>query len=98
MGTPDALPHNGGKTALLAQPVGDRRRFLLTRRNDMTPAALCPQSAQEYQTRVSVVTMGRLSQQLGLPHKKDALRCGTQHAPRPPSADVYGEHIAGVDL
>jgi transposase len=69
-GTPDALPHGGGKKAVLAPPVWDRVRQLVARRNDLTLAQLCEQSAQEYHTRVSVATMCRLLQRLGLRRKK----------------------------
>jgi transposase len=69
-GTPDAKPRGGGKTAILGQPVRDRVRHLLTKRNDLTLAELCAQIAREYQPRVSVPTMWRVVQQLGLRRKK----------------------------
>jgi transposase len=69
-GTPDAKPRGGGKTATLAQPVHDRVRQLLTKHNDLTLAELCEQIAHEYQQRVSVPTMCRVVQRLGLRRKK----------------------------
>jgi transposase len=69
-GTPDAKPRGGGKPATLAQPVHDRVRQLLAKRNDLALAELCEQIAQEYQTRVSVPTMCRVVQRLGLRRKK----------------------------
>jgi transposase len=69
-GTPEAKPHGGGKTAMLSQPARDRVRQLLARRNDLTLAELCEQIAHEYQTRVSVPTMCRVVQRLGLRRKK----------------------------
>ena len=69
-GTPDTLPHRGGRTRRLTQPVHDRVRQLLIRRNDLTLTELCEQIAQEYNTPVSVSTMCRLLQHLGLPRKK----------------------------
>jgi transposase len=69
-GTPDAKPRGGGKPATLGHPVRDRIRQLLTKRNDLTLAELCEQIAHEYQQRVSVPTMWRVVQQLGLRRKK----------------------------
>lgn len=69
-GTPEAKPHGGGKTAMLSQPARDRVRQLLARRNDLTLAELCEQIAQEHQLRVSVPTMCRVVQRLGLRRKK----------------------------
>jgi transposase len=69
-GTPDAKPRGGGQTATLAQPARERIRQLLAKRNDLTLAELCDQIAQEYQTRVSVPTMCRVLQRLGLRRKK----------------------------
>ena len=69
-GTPDALPQAGGKRATLGPPIQDRVRQLIAKRNDLTLAELCTQIAQEFQTRVSVATMGRLLCRLGLPRKK----------------------------
>jgi transposase len=69
-GTPDAKPRGGGKTAILGQPVHDRVRQLLIKRHDLTLAELCEQIAREYQQRVSVPTMCRVLQRLGLRRKK----------------------------
>jgi transposase len=83
-GTPDAKPRGGGKTATLAQPVRDRVHHLLAKRNDLTLAELCEQIAQEYQTRVSVPTMCRVVQRLGLRRKKR--RFTPRNATRPASS------------
>jgi transposase len=80
-GTPDALPRGGGRTKTLAQPVHDRVRQLLLRRNDMTLAALCAQIDQEDKTRVSVSTLCRLLQHLDVPRKKR--RSTPRNATRP---------------
>lgn len=69
-GTPDARPRAGGKRVTLGQPIQDRVRQLVAGQNDLTLAELCEQITQEYQTRVSVATMCRLLQRLGLPRKK----------------------------
>jgi transposase len=69
-GTPHALPRGGGRPRTRTQPVHDRGRQLLVRRHDMTLTELCEPMTQEYNTRVSASTMGRLLQHLGLPRKK----------------------------
>jgi len=69
-GTPEALPHGGGRTRTLTQPVHDRMHQLVLRCNDLTLTELCEQIAQAYPTRVSVSTLCRLLQHLGLPRKK----------------------------
>jgi arginine repressor len=66
----------------MAQPLQDRVRQLVAKQNDRTRAELCKQIAQEYKTRVSVATMCRLLQRLGLPRKKrrSMRRNGIPHA------------------
>jgi len=83
-GSPDAKPRGGGKPATLSQPVRDRVRQLLTKRNELTLAELCEQIAQEYQQRVSVPTMYRVVQRLGFRRKKR--RCTPRNAIRPVSS------------
>jgi transposase len=83
-GMPDLKPRGGGKTATLGQPVRDRVRQLLAKRNDLTLAELCDQIAQEYQQRVSVPTMCRVVHRLGLRRKKR--RSTRRNATRPASS------------
>jgi transposase len=81
-GTPDALPWAGGKRTTMVPPIQDRVRQLVAKRKDRTLAELCAQIAQEYHTQVSVATMCRLLQRLGLRRKKrrSTRRNGTPHA------------------
>jgi transposase len=83
-GSPDAKPRGGGKAATLNQPMRDRVRQLLTKRNELTLAELCEQIAHEYQQRVSVPTMCRVVHQLGFRRKKR--RFTPQNAIRPVSS------------
>ena len=69
-GSHDALPQAGGASPRLDQTARDRVRQLLAERNDLTLAELCQQLGQERQTSVSVPTMCRLLQLLGLPRNK----------------------------
>lgn len=66
----DALPPAGGKSPQLDQPARDRVRQLLAERNDLTLAELCQQVEREQQKSVSLSTLCRLLQLLGLPRKK----------------------------
>ena len=87
MGTPDAKPRRGGKTATLAPPMPERARQVLLRNNALTLAELCEQIAQEYQTRVSVPTMWRVVPRLGLRRKK---RRATRRNVTPPGSSRRG--------
>jgi transposase len=66
----DAFPRAGGKSPHLDQQACDRVRQLLAERNDLTLAELCQQVEREQKKSVSVPTMCRVLQLLGLPRKK----------------------------
>jgi len=69
-GSPDALPHAGGKQPLVDDKARGFIQDLLKQDNDLTLEELCQRVARAYRTRVSRPTMGRVLQALGLPRKK----------------------------
>jgi transposase len=69
-GSPDALPHAGGRSPALHEQA---RRFvqeMLKQNNDLTLAELRSQIERKHKKTVSLPTLCRLLQGLGLPRKK----------------------------
>jgi transposase len=66
----DALPPAGGNRPRLDQQARDRVRQLVAERNDQTLAELRQQLEREQHPSVSLSTLCRLLQWLGLPRKK----------------------------
>ena len=69
-GSPDALPHAGGRSPALPDQA---RRFvqeLLKENNDLTLAELRSRIERKHKQSVSLATLCRLLQGLGLPRKK----------------------------
>lgn len=69
-GSADALPHAGGKAAALDEPARTFVQAEVKRANDVTLEELVQGVARKYKKRVSLATMCRLLQALGLPRKK----------------------------
>jgi transposase len=69
-GSPDALPHAGGRSPAL--PVQARRfvQELVKENNDLTLAELRLQVERKHKKKVSLPTRCRVLQALGLPRKK----------------------------
>lgn len=79
-GSPDALPHAGGKSPALSDQA---RRFvqeLVEENNDLTLAELRLKVKRKHKKNVSLPTLCRLLQALGLPRKKS--RSTPQNATR----------------
>jgi transposase len=68
--TTDALPPAGGNRPRLDQQARDRVRQWVAERNDQTLAELRQQLEREQHPSVSLSTLCRLLQGLGLPRKK----------------------------
>ena len=69
-GSPDALPHSGGRSPALHDQA---RRFvqdLLKENNDLTLTELRSRIERKHKQTVSLPTLCRLLQALGLPRKK----------------------------
>jgi transposase len=69
-GSPDALPHAGGRSPALHEQA---RRFVqeqLSENNDLTLAELRAQVERKHKRTVSLPTLCRLLQALGLPREK----------------------------
>jgi transposase len=69
-GSPDALPHAGGKQPSLDDKARGFVQDLLKQDNDLSLEELCQRVARAYRKRVSRPTMCRVVQALGLPRKK----------------------------
>lgn len=69
-GSPDALPPGGGKRPALSEPGRAFVQRLVEHDNDLTLQELCRQVARRHRRQVSVATMCRVLQTLGLPRKK----------------------------
>jgi transposase len=65
-------PHGGGQKARLSPTHHKLLRSEVRRRNDATLAELRSHLAEHAQVQVSIPTLGRVLQQLGLPRKKSA--------------------------
>ena len=69
-GSADALPHAGGKKPVLSDKARLFVGQLVKQNNDLTLRQLCRRVKGRHRRTVSVATMGRLLQALGLPRKK----------------------------
>jgi transposase len=69
-GSPDALPHAGGRAAALDAADHDRLRRLVKGHDDATLAELCRMVERELKKSISASALCRLLQALGLPRKK----------------------------
>jgi putative transposase len=81
-GSTDALPHSGGKAASLEAPARTFVQAEVKQTNDVTLAELVQAVARKHKKRVSLATMSRVLQALGLPRKKSRStpRNGTRRA------------------
>jgi transposase len=69
-GSADALPHAGGRKPALNDKARSFIGELVKQNNDLTLAQLCRRVKARHRKVISVPTMGRLLQALGLPRKK----------------------------
>lgn len=69
-GSSDALPHAGGHKPSLHQKHSTFVRDAISESNDLTLKELCLRLKQKDKKEVSLPTMSRLLQGLGLPRKK----------------------------
>jgi putative transposase len=69
-GSTDALPHAGGKAASLDGPARTFVQAMVKQANDVTLEELVHGVAHKYKKAVSLSTMCRVLQALGLPRKK----------------------------
>jgi transposase len=69
-GSADALPHAGGRKPVLNEKARSFIGELVKQNNDLTLAQLCRRVKARHKKAVSVPTMGRLLQALGLARKK----------------------------
>lgn len=69
-GSPDALAHAGGRSPALHDQARLFVQDLLKQNNDLTLAELRSQVERKHKKRVSLPTLCRLLQGLGLPRKK----------------------------
>lgn len=69
-GSPDALPHAGGPRPSVPAQACTFVQQWVQQDNDLTLAELCRQVARRHRRQVSVSTMCRVLQTLGLPRKK----------------------------
>lgn len=83
-GSPDALPHAGGKSPSLDEQARSFVYALLKQDNDLSLAELCLRVERKRGTKVSRPTMCRVLQTLGLPRKKS--RSTPRNETRPESS------------
>jgi transposase len=83
-GSPDALPHAGGKRPAVDDKARAFVHALLTQDNDLSLAELCLRLARTHQKTVSRPTMCRVLHALGLPRKKS--RSTPRNVTRPESS------------
>ena len=69
-GSADALPHSGGKAASLDKTVRTFVQAEVKHTNDVTLEELVQRVERKHKKRVSLSTMCRVLQSLGLPRKK----------------------------
>ena len=69
-GSPDALPHSGGRSPALQAKARRFVQALLEENNDLTLAELRSQIERKHKQTVSLPTLCRLLQALDLPRKK----------------------------
>ena len=84
-GSTDALPHSGGKAASLDEPARSFVQAEVKRANDVTLEELVQGVARKHKKRVSLSTMCRVLQALGLPRKK---RRSTPRNGTPPASSM----------
>lgn len=79
-GSADALPHAGGRKSALNEKARNFLCELVRQNNDLTLAQLCRRVKARHKKPVSVPTIGRLLQTMGLPRKKShsTLRSATR--------------------
>lgn len=70
-GTTAALPHAGGPSPGLSEKAGRFVQEIVNQINDLTLEELCQRVERKYKKKVSISTMCRLLQTLGLPRKKN---------------------------
>ena len=89
-GSVDALPHSGGKAASLDEPARSFVQAEVKRANDVTLEELVQGVARKHKKRVSLSTMCRVLQALGLPRKKrrSTPRNGTPPASGTPAGSI----------
>lgn len=86
-GSPDVLPHAGGRTATLAPAERERLRLLALDNDDATLAELCQLVEKKFKKSVSNSAMCRMLRGLELPGKKSRST--------PPSATLSGSGRRG---
>lgn len=69
-GSTDALPHSGGKAPSLDDPARTFVQTVVHHHNDLTLEELVQRVARKHRKKVSLSTMCRVLQALGLPRKK----------------------------
>lgn len=69
-GSTDALPHSGGKAPSLDAPARSFVHTVVHHHNDLTLEELVQRVARKHRKQVSLSTMCRVLQALGLPRKK----------------------------
>lgn len=75
MGSPDALPHAGGRRAALSPQAQARVRQWVAEKNDLSLQLLCRRTRGVFKQQISRSAMCRLLQALGLRRKKEDLAC-----------------------
>ena len=84
-GSADALLHSGGKAASLDEPARTFVKAEVQQANDVTLEELVQRVARKHKKRVSLATMCRVLQALGLPRKK---RRSTPRSGIPPASST----------
>lgn len=84
-GSTDALPHSGGKAAALDEPARAFVQAAVKQINEITLEALVRRVERKHKKRVSLSTMCRVLQALGLPRKKSR---STPPSGRPPGSSA----------
>lgn len=69
-GSSDALPHGGGQPSRVDEAAREFLRTTLQQNNDRSLEELCVSLQQKHKVSISLATMCRLLQALGLPRKK----------------------------
>jgi putative transposase len=87
-GSPDALPHSGGKAPSLDAPARTFVQTVVHHHNDLTLGELVQRVERKHRKKVSLSTMCRVLQALGLPRKKR--RSPPRHGTPPESSTPAG--------
>jgi transposase len=69
-GTTDAWPHAGGKKPSLNEKARRTVEALIKQQHDATLAEVCQRVERKHKKKISLATMSRWLQRLGLPRKK----------------------------